>query len=237
MDEVVREKLAQAYAFLGNSLLRPVTQTADVGLDPVFWEAFPTFGDEGVAHAVRACAEFAHEARVREAAGGGDAALAAAVEHTRLFVGPPSPAAPPWETFHRAENVTMGFGRATFEMRETLRSLGLEVRNENNQYEDHIGIELLCLSEICRRRGAGASEDVGGEGAPGASAGAGVAGAPAGASATAPPSEARFLDERVLGWLPSLRAAVAKAAPGGYCDRLLAVVEALASWHRRELEG
>ena len=78
MDEVVCEKLAQAYAFLGNSLLRPVTQTADVGLDPAFWEAFPTFGDEGVAHAVRACAEFAHEARAREAAGGGDAALAAA---------------------------------------------------------------------------------------------------------------------------------------------------------------
>lgn len=228
MDEVVCEKLAQAYAFLGNSLLRPVTQTTDVGLDPAFWEAFPTFGDEGVARAVQACAEFAHETRAREAAGGGDAALAAAVEHTRLFVGPPSPAAPPWETFHRAESVTVGFGRATFEMRETLRSLGLEVRNESNQYEDHIGIELLCLSEICRRRGAGTLEDAGGEGAPGASAGAGAA---------APPSEARFLDERVLGWLPSLRAAVAKAAPGGYCDRLLAVAEALASWHRRELEG
>ena len=36
-------------------------------------------------------------------------------------------------------------------MRERLRALGLELCNENNQYEDHVGIELLYLSELCRR--------------------------------------------------------------------------------------
>ncbi len=217
MDKAVREELAQAYAFLGNSLLKPMTQTATVGIDPAFWEAFPTFGDEGIARAVQACAEFARTCAP-------DDLTAVAVEHTRLFVGPPSPAAPPWETFYRAENVTVGFGQATFEMREALRALGLEVRNENNQYEDHVGIELLCLSEICRRRGEGAE-------------GTGSAEGTNDTGAAAPPSEARFLDEHLLSWLPAFRTAVAKTAPGGYHDHLLAVAEALTSWHRRELEG
>ena len=117
----------------------------------------------------------------------------------------------------------MGFGRATFEMRETLRSLGLEVRNENNQYEDHIGIELLCLSRSAARRGAGTLEDAGGEGAPGASA-------------------VRARRPLLRGPLP--RRARARLAAEPPCRRgesrprrllrsLLAVAEALASWHRR----
>lgn len=53
---------------------------------------------------------------------------------------------------NRREGVTVGFGEPTFQMREVLRSLGLEVAGPSNQYEDHLGLELLCLSEMCRRR-------------------------------------------------------------------------------------
>ena len=35
------EALADAYAFVGNSLLTPMTRTSDVGLSPSFWSAFP----------------------------------------------------------------------------------------------------------------------------------------------------------------------------------------------------
>ena len=73
-----------------------------------------------------------------------------AVEYTRLFVGPPSPAAAPWETMYRAGNASVGFGEATFHMRQLLREHDLELSNENHQYEDHMGIELLLLSELCR---------------------------------------------------------------------------------------
>ena len=61
----------------------------------------------------------------------------------------------PWETMYRGENVTVGFGQATFEMRELLREAGLEVRNVNDQYEDHLGIELLphLVAVRPRRRG------------------------------------------------------------------------------------
>ena len=155
--EIPWKILSEAYAFIGNSLLKPMTMTSTVGLDPAFWEAFPSFDDEAVAEAVAACARYA-EGAVQRAEAGEDEPQRAAVEYTKLFVGPPSPAAAPWETMYRGENVTVGFGQATFEMRELLREAGLEVRNVNNQYEDHLGIELLYLSSLCARADADAAE-------------------------------------------------------------------------------
>mgnify|MGYP002230537596 FL=1 len=155
--EIPWKILSEAYAFIGNSLLKPMTMTSTVGLDPAFWEAFPSFDDEAVAEAVAACARYA-EGAVQRAEAGEDEPQRAAVEYTKLFVGPPSPAAAPWETMYRGKNVTVGFGQATFEMRELLREAGLEVRNVNNQYEDHLGIELLYLSSLCARADADAAD-------------------------------------------------------------------------------
>lgn len=201
--------LADAYAFLGNSLLAPMSQTSSVGLEPEFWEAFPTFGDAGVAQAMKACAAYARQEGVKgDAVGDATAIERASVEYTRLFVGPPRPAAAPWETFYRAEGVSVGFGQATFEMRELLREWGLELRVPNRQYEDHLGIELLLLSEMCRKVG----EDF--------------------ASSSAVGS---FLDAHPLAWVGRLRDAVVEVVPGGYFDGLLGVVVALITWHRRQL--
>ena len=123
-------------AFIGNSLLKPMTQTQSVGLDPLFWKSLPDFGEDSIAERIgRECGERAVEV--------------VSVEYTRLFVGPPSPAAPPWETMYRG-STNVGFGEATFEMRNCLHDLGLELSNENRQYEDHMGIVLLYLSELCR---------------------------------------------------------------------------------------
>ena len=51
--------LSEAYAFVGNSLLRPMTMTSPVGLDPAFWKAFPVFDVYAVARAVVSCACYA----------------------------------------------------------------------------------------------------------------------------------------------------------------------------------
>lgn len=139
---------AQAFAFMGNSLLKPMTQTSPAGLEAAFWRAFPDFGSDEVRAAAEACARFA------EGLEGEDPAKSiegVSVEYTKLFVGPPKPAAPPWETMYRSDNVTVGFGDPTFEMRGLLREAGLQLSNENNQYEDHMGIELLYLSTLCQR--------------------------------------------------------------------------------------
>lgn len=198
-------QLADALAFCGNSLLAPMTQRTGVGLDPGFWESFPLFGDQGVADAVQDCAVWAAEFERRCQADGQSAVERCAIEYTRLFVGPPRPAAVPWETAHRAvadgADSAVGFGQATFEMRELLRNAGLQLCNENRQYEDHMGIELLLLSELCRR--AAASD--------------GLAAAEVSAFATDHPAA----------WVERLRSAVAEAVPDGYYAGLLGVAAAL----------
>lgn len=205
-------QLADALAFCGNSLLVPMTQRMAVGLDPAFWEAFPLFDDEGVADAVQDCAAWAAECERRCDAAGQDAVERCAVEYTRLFVGPPRPAVAPWETAHRAAadgaDSTVGFGRATFEMRELLRNAGLQLCNENRQYEDHMGIELLLLSELCRR----------------AAANDGLAAAEASA----------FAADHPAAWVEGLRSAAAEAVPDGYYAGLLGVAAALLSVVVRE---
>ncbi len=203
------EQMADALAFCGNSLLAPMTQTANVGLDLAFWEAFPTFGSKRMAAATQACAAWASGLPERAAAKGWDAATCCAVEFTQLFVGPPRPAAAPWETAYRAAaagaDAAVGFGQATFEMRELLREADLQLSNENHQYEDHMGIELLLLSELCRRVGA-ADED---------------------ATAEAACKVASFAAEHPAAWISLFRAKVAAAAPDGYFVHLLVVAEAL----------
>lgn len=198
-------QLADALAFCGNSLLAPMTQRTGVGLDPAFWESFPLFDDHGVADAVQGCAAWAAECERRCDAARQDAVERCAVEYTRLFVGPPCPAAAPWESAHRAvadgSDPTVGFGRATFEMRELLRKAGLQLCNENRQYEDHMGIELLLLSELCRRAAAG-DELVA-------------------AQASA------FAVDHPAAWVEGLLSAAAEAVPNGYYVGLLGVAAAL----------
>lgn len=210
--------LSKAYAFVGNSLLKPMTQTSGIGLDPAFWEAFPAFDSLEVAEACAALASYAGVAREAAASGGRDAVERCAVEYTRLFVGPPRPAAPPWETMHRGDaagGATVGFGEATFDMRRRLRAAGLEVKNENNQYEDHIGIELLYLSALCLRaaEGEGVVEEarVFSEGD----------------FLSVEEEVAAFIEAHPLAWIRSLREGVEKAAADGYFSRLLALADAL----------
>lgn len=200
--------LSEVYGFLGNSLLKPMTQTGRVGIESAFWEAFPDFGDEDTRCAIKALVCYAKEAALL----GEDIAVQrSAEEYTRLFIGPPSPAAPPWETFYCREGVTVGFGEATFQMRELLREAGLEVRNENNQYEDHMGIELLYLSTLCARMFDSDAKQVDifriGD----------------------------FIDLHPLSWVKPFRGRVSVAFPQGYFDCLLGLTEGILRWHRTSI--
>lgn len=211
-SDVSTKTLSEVYGFLGNSLLKPMSQTLSVGLDVAFWAAFPDFGDDGVRGALAACAHYAADVASQPET---EAVERVSVEYTRLFVGPPSPAAPPWETLHCAEGASAGFGKATFEMRQLLREAGLELSNENRQYEDHMGIELLYLSEMCRR--ACADED-------------GVE------DALGDAQIATFIRQHPLHWIDALQGSVQEAFPGGYFNNLLALTRAVLVLHVRLLE-
>lgn len=211
MSELTREDLdllADAYAFIGNSLLRPMSMTESIGLDPDFWKAFPGFGSDAAIHAKADLESWANTQAEKDH----DQAIEdASVEYTRLFIGPPSPAAAPWETMYGetsdGSDITVGFGTPTFQMKQLLRDRGLELSNENNQYEDHIGIELLYLSELCRD-----------------------------AAKTEPDSPERdeatlqikeFVSEHPAKWIDRLIAKASEAYPNGYIVRLLKLAQAL----------
>lgn len=198
---------SQLYAFLGNSLLSPMSRTESVGLDPAFWRELGGLLDGALADSAESLASWAKRASADAARS--EVVQCVSVEFTKLFVGPPKPAAAPWESANGPVDSHVGFGEATFAMRERLRALGLELCNENNQYEDHVGIELLYLSELCRR----ASEEPSG----------------AACDAAAPDAEeiASFIREHPLAWVPRLREKVAASQPEGYFIRLLDVVLAL----------
>lgn len=198
----------EAFAFAGNSLLAPMNQTGAIGLDPEFWTAFPDFGSDQVRAAIEACEEYARDAQ-QYAGDGGDPVQRASVEYTALFIGPPRPQAAPWETMYAGgdQEVTVGFGRATFEMRELLREAGLEISNDNNQYADHIGIELLYASVLCTR----VAEADGDE-----------------ASQSELADKFRsFAQEHPLSWIDKLIAAVEASQPNGYFAAILCLSKAL----------
>lgn len=149
------ELLSERFAFLGNSLLNPPTHDTALGLHEQFWDAFAAgLADIGCANErIVSGADHAQRFARRMAVDGGDSLRLVRMEHAHLFVGPPKPAAPPWETFyaHPGRIAEAGFGRATFDMRRLLREAGLEVRGANNQYADHMGLELLFIAALCGR--------------------------------------------------------------------------------------
>ena len=199
---------AEALAFVGNSLLAPMNQTGAVGLDPEFWAGFPDFNDSRTAASITTCSSYALEAQDRMNKGE-DVVQNVSVEYTKLFVGPPRPAAAPWETMYRSRegSTTVGFGQATFEMRALLREAELEVSNENNQYADHIGIELLYASVLCSKIAeAGNDHD------------------------SQDPIEVQLVDfirDHPLAWIGKLHDAVQQVKPSGYIAALLQLGQTL----------
>lgn len=206
IDSTELQAYAQAFAFLGNSFLAPVGQTEPVGLSPEFWQAFPSFGGSAVQSALSALVAYADElANLADA--GTDPIKEVSAEHAKLFLGPPRPAAAPWETFYVGEGKKVGFGRPTVEMQDLLREAGLEVGGQNNQYADHIGIELLYLSVLCDRAAQARAANV--------------------EIAEQMQAARTFVAEHPLSWVGALQEKVDAVFPQGYYHHLLVLVAAL----------
>ncbi len=146
----IKRRYAEPFAFLGNSLLRAPSQVEPLALSPSFWDYFDDFPELGIRGAVsdcRQCVESLHNAEVSEK----EVAQRISAEFSKLFLGPPSPTAPPWETFYQGDDAHVGYGEPTFDMRHLLTRYGLVLDGPMRQYEDHMGVELLLLSELCLR--------------------------------------------------------------------------------------
>ena len=74
-------------------------------------------------------------------------------EHHRLFVGPGPLVAPPWESYYRSREQLL-FEEWTYQIREQYHHFGLKYKNENNEPDDHLLLELefmLFLIDSCLR--------------------------------------------------------------------------------------
>ena len=136
---------ARMYAFIGNSLLIPMNGEFSQGLQKDFWGSFATDGDnEHIRTGIAKLSAYAERASEMELE---DAVERVNVEFAHLFIGPPAPAVPVWESV--AHGAKVGFGTPAFEMQTLFDKAHLEVNGPCNQYADHMGLELLYLSFCC----------------------------------------------------------------------------------------
>ena len=70
-------------------------------------------------------------------------------DYTRLFIGPNRLPAPPWESVYRSEEHLL-FDKETLQVRMLYRQFGMAVPTDNNEPEDHFGLEMQFVAHLCQ---------------------------------------------------------------------------------------
>ena len=204
-------RLAQAYAFLGNSLLSPISETGTYGLDVELWDRLRALDDREVSEAVDAMVAFLERHAGHDVS---ELVRECSVEHAWLFVGPPRPHVYPWETLARSGGAGPAFGLPARCLAELMREDGLVLAQANRQAEDHLGVELLYLSVLSERMARCLEEDD---------------------SRGAERAAGRLrvlLDGHILGWIGAFVQQVCQERPDGYYAPLVRVAQTLVEKHR-----
>ncbi|NHM14223.1 hypothetical protein GMI68_05485 [Eggerthellaceae bacterium zg-886] len=204
-EQAVELNAARRYLYaLGQSLLgnEPTAQRlsdASVALLPEALSIVGLEGDEGVADAVL-CAQ-------------ADVDGACAL-YTRLFIGPATPKATPWESTYRSRSKAL-FRQETLAVRNAYRAEGLLTEAYPKVADDHIAIELGFLAALAGRM---------------------VDAAEAGDQAAydrSAAASAAFLQHHLLVWIGDYAADLEAEAPGSLHARL---VRLLVAFVRRDAE-
>ncbi len=206
---------AQAFSFVGNSLMRPMVAMGEAPLHPEMWEHFPSFASPEVVAAARAC-NVACQRFVAQSQEVGTPAIELASDEIRhLFGGAPMPPAIPLESFYRipeGEQPGENFGEAAYDMLQRLDEAGLQLGGGEYQMADHMGIEVLLLSVYCDSLAQDFMEE-------NAEFNVRVA--------MQVNAVADYVRQHPLGWLDAFYAKAQAAAPGGYVPALLLLEKAL----------
>lgn len=83
-------------------------------------------------------------------AGAGEDPVSLARDHQRLFIGPGALLAPPYESVYRSREGLL-FEEQTLQVRDAYRTFGLVAPALNREPDDHIGLELHFLAQVCLR--------------------------------------------------------------------------------------
>ena len=71
-------------------------------------------------------------------------------DYTRLFIGPEKVLAPPWESVFVQEG-RLVFTEATLNVRRWYRRFGFEIENVHKEPDDHIGLELVFVTNLASK--------------------------------------------------------------------------------------
>jgi putative dimethyl sulfoxide reductase chaperone len=134
------DALAAAYGVLARVLLGPAgPELLDQLSAPGQLDAWPMARDEPTRLGLRLVAESL-------ATGEGNDELAA--DYARLFVGPGHVLASPYESVHVTVDRLL-FDVPTFQVRAAYQAFGLSAPRLNQEPDDHLGLELAFLAQLC----------------------------------------------------------------------------------------
>ena len=131
-------------------------------------------------------------------------------DFTQLFVGPERMTAPPYESVHRSEDRLI-FEQDTFVVRAAYAEFGLAAPRLNQEPDDHIGLEMAFIGELCVR-GLDALDS-----------------ADHAELARVVAAIARFLDEHLLAWGPQCLTLIASEATTSFYRGVAALGQGLLS--------
>lgn len=137
------DAFAGACAFLSRALLRPPDQDlVDRLADPGLWEQWPLRGDEWTDRGV----DLMRQALVD---GAGESLDDLRRDHQRLLLGPGHVLASPYESVYLSEEHLI-FEEQTLSVRRCYARFGLQSPMLNREPDDHIGLELDFLGQLCQ---------------------------------------------------------------------------------------
>lgn len=198
---------AALYGFAGNELLTPMNRSGSTaGVSASFWEKMPVPDNSNGVQGWTRLISYANEAQANAFLRDNDPSIpglmGASTEYAHLFLGPPRPVANLWETANDADNNgKVGYGHATVQMRKLIAQEGLELSGVSNQFEDHMGVELLFLAYLCDKAASIMDEN--------------------GDLAGMDKKIAGYINRHPAKWMPRLRANVDASRPNGYYSALL----------------
>lgn len=198
-DSPTESPYPEAFAFLGNLLLTPLNHLGENIFDPRLWLVFERFDDHAIEEAASHC-----RAHLASAAKSNEATRGISVEYAKLFLGPPQPEAAPWQTLYSGGG-RIGYGDPAMGMQRILRRHGLELSGRRNQYPDHIGIEMLVLSELLAQ------------------------------GDEKPSRILEYVEAYPGSWIGALACDAEQAAPGGFYPGILRLAESMIQSIRRSL--
>lgn len=201
----------QLYSFYANCLLEPINEENSDILTVQFWRNFPLeSANERMESALK---QLIHCTSLLSSFSKENAMETINVEYTELFIGPPVPKAPIWESFYNTRK-KLFFGPTAFIMKDLLEKQGLISKKRGSQPEDHLGFELLYLTILSEKMHGEALET----------------------QVDIMNDQLSFMDEHLLSWIPRLHKDANAEGSVGFFAPFIELIWGTLLWDKELLE-